>query len=73
MSLNVYVSWIEWDKILISQLSPPKFRYFADQYGPKGEPIKMNFDIFKCKNEVPKKLGLEKQIKKNGVCYYAMI
>ena len=31
--LNVYVSWIEWDKILISQLSPPKFRYFADQNG----------------------------------------
>ena len=31
--LNVYVSWIEWDKILISQLSPPKFMYFADQNG----------------------------------------
>ena len=28
--LNVYVSWIEQDKILISQLSPPKFRYFID-------------------------------------------
>ena len=44
--LNVYVSWIERDKILISQLSPPKFRYFADQNGPKGDPIKMNFDNF---------------------------
>ena len=42
--LNVYVSWIEWDKILMSQLSPPKFRYFADQNGPNGYPMKMNFD-----------------------------
>ena len=42
--LNVYVSWIEWDKILMSQLSPPKSRYFADQNGPNGYPMKMNFD-----------------------------
>ena len=28
--LNVYVSWIEQDKILISKVSPPKFRYFID-------------------------------------------
>ena len=41
--LNVYVSWIERDKILISQLSPPKFRYFADQNGPKGEPHENKF------------------------------
>ena len=44
--LNGYVSWIERDKILISQLSPPKFRYFADQNEPKGDPIKDNFDNF---------------------------
>ena len=44
--LNVYVSWIELDKILISQLSPPKFRYFADQNGPKGDPIKIIFHNF---------------------------
>ena len=31
--LSVYVCWIERDKILISQLSSPKFRYFADQNG----------------------------------------
>ena len=29
--LSVYVCWIEQDKIQISQLSPPKFRYFVDQ------------------------------------------
>ena len=44
--LNVYVSWTERDKILISELSHPKFRYFADQNGPKGDPIKMNFYNF---------------------------
>ena len=33
--LNVCIFWIEQDKILISQLSPPKFRYFADQNGSK--------------------------------------
>ena len=44
--LNVYVSWIEREKNLISQLSSPKFRYFAGQNGPKDDPIKMNFDKF---------------------------
>ena len=41
--LNVYIFWIERDKILISQLSPPKFRYFADQNGPKGRPRENEF------------------------------
>ena len=40
------VSWIEQDKILISQLSPPKFRYFSSQNGPKADPMKMDFDSF---------------------------
>ena len=31
--LNVYVCWIERNKILISQLSPAKLRYFEDQDG----------------------------------------
>ena len=44
--LNVYVSWIKQDKILISQLSPPKFKSFADQNGLKGDTMKMNFDKF---------------------------
>ena len=41
-----YVSWIERNKILISQLSSPKFRYFANQNGPKSNPMKLNFDNF---------------------------
>ena len=34
-SLDMYVSWIARDKILILKLSPSKFRYFADQNEPK--------------------------------------
>ena len=39
----MYVSRIEQDKTLISQLSPPKFRYFTDQNGPKGGPHENKF------------------------------
>ena len=53
--LNVYIFWIEWDKILIWQLSQ------------MGDTMKMNFDNFKWKNEFPKQLRLEKHMKKNGV------
>ena len=41
-----------------------KFSCFADQNGPKEDPLKMNIDNFKCKNEIPKQLRLEKQMKK---------
>ena len=27
-----------------------KFTYFADQTGPKGDPMKMNFDNFQIQN-----------------------
>ena len=57
---NVYVSWIERDKILISQLSPPKFRYFTDQNGPKGGPYETNFDIFQT-------VRAQKVDEKNGI------
>ena len=40
---NVQVSWIEWDQILVSQLSPPKLRYFADQNRPKEGPHEDKF------------------------------
>ena len=40
---KVYVSWIEWDQILVSQLSPPKLRYFADQNRPKEGPHEDKF------------------------------
>ena len=45
----MYVSWIERDKILILQLSPPKFRCFARQNGLNGglrEVFWRNFDNF---------------------------
>ena len=34
--------------------------------GQRGDSMKMNFKIFKWKNEFPKQLGLEKQTKKWG-------
>ena len=56
--LNIFVSCIEWDKILISRLSPPKFMYFADQNEPKVPGVPHgNFDNLQIKQ-----LGLEKQI-----------
>ena len=44
--LDVYLSWIKQEEILISQLLPSKFRYYADQNGPKGDLRKTNFDNF---------------------------
>ena len=63
--LNIYFSWIERDKILISQPSPPKFRYFADQTGPKGRPHETNFDIFQIKKWTWQ--TVQKVDEKNGV------
>ena len=64
--LNVYWTWIEQDKGLISQLLPSKFRYFADQNGPKGDHMKTNFDAFSnTKMKVRKRA--QKVDEKNGV------
>ena len=65
--LNVYVFWIKQDKILISHSlylqNPGIFQTTMDQRVPWWKCI---LTIFKCKNEVPKQLGLEKQMKKMG-------
>ena len=64
--LNVYVCWIERDKILISQLSPPKFRYFADQNGrTKVGSHEMNFNNFRIQKWISK-TDLKKSMKKWG-------
>ena len=63
--LYVYVSWIERDKTLISEPSPPKFRYFADQNGRKTDPLKMNFDNFQVRKWISQS-ELQKQMKKWG-------
>ena len=62
--LNVYVSWIERDKILISQLTPPKFKYFADQNGRKEDPVKINFGNFQITSQTVKAQEVDE---KNGV------
>ena len=60
-----------WEKILITQFSLPKFRYFADQNGPNGGPHENEFWQFsnKCKNKYCKQLKKKygKVDKKNGV------
>ena len=65
--LHVYVSRTELDKILISELSPPKFRYFADQNGPKRDPMKMNFDNFQIRKWGSETDRARKTDEKNGV------
>ena len=44
--LNVWISWVERDKSLISQFSPPKLKYFEDQNRPKGGPHENEFGQF---------------------------
>ena len=44
--LNVYMSWIKLDKILISQPTSSKFRYFEDENGRNEDPMKRNFGNF---------------------------
>ena len=50
--LNVYVSWIERDKILISQLSPLNSGILQTKMGQRGYPMKMNFDKFQIQKWV---------------------
>ena len=50
---KVYVSWIEWDKILISQISPPKLRYCRPEWTKGRTPWEWILPLFKCKSEFP--------------------
>ena len=59
-------SWIERNKILISQLSLPKFKYLWIRLDQRGTPRKWILTISKCKYAVPKQIGLKKQMKKWG-------
>ena len=65
--LNVYVSWIKRDKILISQLSPPKFTYFTDQKDQRGDSKKTNFDIFQIQKWISQTVKTQEVDEKNGV------
>ena len=64
--LNVYATGNKRDKILISQLTPPKFRYFADRNGRKEGPMKLNFDNFLIQ-KYHKQLELRNWMKKKWV------
>ena len=58
--VNGYVFWIEQEKILISQLTPPKFSYLADQNGRKLDPMKMNFGNFQIQKRVSQTVRAQK-------------
>ena len=57
--LIVYVSWIKREKILISQFSHPRFRFFADQNGPKTGPHENEFWQFS-----KAKMNFQKEVRK---------
>ena len=61
---NFYVTWIEQEKILILQLSPPKLRYFVDQNGSEGDSMKMSFENFQIQKWVSQ--TAKKVDEKNG-------
>ena len=66
--LNVYVSWIEWDKILSLQFLPPKFKYFADQNRSKGGSHENEFWEFSdTKINITDSKSSKSGWKKNGV------
>ena len=64
--LNVYVSWIERDKILISQLSPLNSGILQTKMGQKGYPMKMNFDKFQIQKWVSLTVRARKADEKMG-------
>ena len=57
---------MERDKILISQLSPPKFRFFADQNGPQGRSREINFNNFQIQQPISQTARAQKVVEKKG-------
>ena len=67
--LNAYFSWIEWGKILISQLSSLKFRYFADQNGPMWGPHQNKFWHFSnTKMNITSSESSKSRLNKGVIC-----
>ena len=65
--LNVYVSWIEWRKILILYLSSTKFRHFSDQNEPKVEHHENEFwQLSNIKMNITNNYNLKSRWKKWG-------
>ena len=64
--LNVHAYWIEWDKFLISQLSPPILETRMDW---KGDLMKMNFDNFQIQKWISQTVRAQQVDEKNGVIY----
>ena len=77
--LNMYIFWIERNKILISQFSSPKFRYLDHKYiifrylhtikVQRWDLIKINFDNFQMEKWVFETVRARKADEKNGVIF----
>ena len=65
--LNVNVFWIERNKVLIPQLSPPKFRFLETKMDQRGVPMKMNFENFQIQKWISQTVRAQKVDEKNGV------
>ena len=65
--LNVYVSLIERDKILISLISHLRnLGILKTTIDLRGDPIEMNFDIFQMRNWIPQTVRAQKADEKRG-------
>ena len=67
MGLKNSKTLIERDKILISQLTPSKFNYLADQNEWKEDPIKTNFDNFQMQKWILQTIKAQKVEEKMGL------
>ena len=55
----MYISWIQWDKILISEPTPPKLK-FSDQNEEKEDLMKINFGNFQIQKCISQKVRAQK-------------
>ena len=62
----VYVSWIEWDRILILQLTPINVRYFSKQNGQKQETMNVNVVNFQIQKLISQRFRAQKVDDKIG-------
>ena len=70
----MYVCWFKQNKILISQHSPPQFKYFAYQNGPKGGPNENEFRYFSnTKMNITSSYSSKRRWKNGAICLVSFL
>ena len=70
----MYVCWFKQSKILISQHSPPQFKYFAYQNGPKGGPNENEFRYFSnTKMNITSSYSSKRRWKNGAICLVSFL